>query len=74
MSGTATPGADYIALSGTVSFPERVKTKTVQVQPKDDTIKEPNETVKVTLVDKPNYNLGAPVQASKVKWTSPAPH
>ena len=64
VTGTATAGTDYIALSGTVSFPEGVKTKTVQVKPKDDSIKEPNETVTVILVDKPNYNLGTSVQAT----------
>lgn len=64
VSGTATSGADYVALSGKVFFPEGVKTKTVQVKPKDDTLNEANETVKVILVDKPNYNLGSPVQAT----------
>lgn len=64
VSGTAASGVDYVALSGKVVFPEGVKTSTVQVKPKDDTKKEGDETVKVILVDKPDYNLGSPAQAT----------
>ena len=64
VSGTATAGVDYLALTGKVVFPEGVQTKTVQVVPKNDTIDEPDETVRVVLINKPNYNLAAPTQAT----------
>ncbi|ABK16583.1 Calx-beta domain-containing protein [Syntrophobacter fumaroxidans] len=63
ISGGAKAGIDYYALSGKVSFPAGVKSKTVQVKPKNDTAGENNETVKVTITDKPTYNLGSPSSA-----------
>lgn len=68
VKGTATPGVDYVALSGKVNFPQGVKTKVVRVKPIDDSIKEPVETVKVILVGKPTYHLGSPKTATiKIK-------
>jgi hypothetical protein len=64
VSGNASPGGDYVALSGKVIFPKGVKTKTVLVQPKNDSLDELDETVRVTLTDKPNYNLYTPTQAT----------
>lgn len=49
ISGSATNGADYETLSGTVSFAAGSKTATVLVTPKDDTTTEGAETLKVTL-------------------------
>jgi|GEM_PF-1718114 len=63
VSGGAKAGIDYYALSGKVSFPAGVASKTVQVKPKNDTTGENNETVKVTITDKPTYNLGSTYSA-----------
>ncbi|MGD0166145.1 MAG: Calx-beta domain-containing protein, partial [Gaiellaceae bacterium] len=48
-NGTATAGSDYTAVSQTVSFAAGVTSKTVSIPIKNDTVKEPNETVKLSL-------------------------
>jgi uncharacterized protein len=47
--GTATPGSDYLAVSGTVSFAAGQTSKTVRVPVIGDRVPEPSETVGVTL-------------------------
>ncbi|HOV85717.1 MAG TPA: hypothetical protein PLM79_05095 [Syntrophobacteraceae bacterium] len=64
VAGSAVAGVDYTALPGKVTMAAGVKTALVKVKPKNDTKKEVNETVKVTLVDKPAYDLGTPTQAT----------
>jgi hypothetical protein len=59
VAGTATPGSDYLALSGTVTIPAEASTKTIMVRPLDDQVEEGNESVKVTLSQSSKYTLGA---------------
>ncbi len=47
--GTATPGADYTAASGTLNFAAGEATKTFDVAVLDDAANEANETVNLTL-------------------------
>jgi Calx-beta domain/WD40-like Beta Propeller Repeat len=50
-NGSATPGADYSAAVGSVTFADGESTKNIVIQLKDDTIDEFNETVLLTLSD-----------------------
>jgi predicted extracellular nuclease len=47
--GTATPGADYTAASGTLDFADGETTKTFSVPITADTVDEPDETVELVL-------------------------
>jgi hypothetical protein len=47
--GTATAGTDYVATTGTLSFPVGTTTQTLTVQITGDTLPEPNETFFVNL-------------------------
>ena len=47
--GTATGGSDYVAKSGTLTFPKGATLRTVVVHVKDDRVSEPNETFFVNL-------------------------
>ncbi len=49
VSGTATAGSDYTALSGSVTIPAGQTSATINVPVLDDTLKDPNETVTVSL-------------------------
>jgi hypothetical protein len=62
VGGTATQGADYQALSGTVTFVAGAMTADVVVRPLDDATYEPVETVLVTAVAGTGYTLGATTQ------------
>lgn len=66
VSGTATPGADYAALPGTVTFQSAESSVTVPVQVINDTEAEFPETVEVTLTADESYSLGIPASASVV--------
>ncbi|SIO13416.1 RHS repeat-associated core domain-containing protein [Singulisphaera sp. GP187] len=55
VSGTATAGTDYTTLAGTVTIPVGQTSVTIDVTPKHDTLKELDETVKVTLKPRPSY-------------------
>jgi alpha-mannosidase len=57
VSGTATPGADYQALSGTARIPAGASSVVVPVVPLPDQLGEPDETVVVTLAPGA-YQLG----------------
>ena len=63
-AGTATAGADYIALPGTVTIPAGASTATISVTPIDDSLVEPNETVIVSLAADPAYGVGSPGSAT----------
>ncbi|MGE3473092.1 MAG: PKD domain-containing protein, partial [Vicinamibacterales bacterium] len=63
VSGSATPGADYVALSGTVTFAAGAADATVVVTPVDDALLEGPETVTLRLQPGPGYRVGAPDQA-----------
>jgi len=59
VSGTATPGADYVPLPSTVRFEANVPLVTLKVTPVKDAIKEGEETVVLALVPRPgSYLLG----------------
>ncbi|MGM3308239.1 Calx-beta domain-containing protein [Anabaena sp. WFMT] len=58
VAGTASNGADYNNLSGTVTFAAGSSTAIINVAPIDDTAVEGDETVIVNLSSSTNYNLG----------------
>jgi hypothetical protein len=64
VGGTALSGADYTALSGTVTFASNVATATVEVTPVADATTEGAETVKLTLTTVAPYDLGSPAEAT----------
>lgn len=58
VNGTATPGVDYTALSGSVSVPVNGSNDTTVTIPIiNDTIPEPTETVVVKITPSPNYRV-----------------
>ena len=59
VSGTATPDADYVALSGEVNIPAGSQTATISVDAIDDLLVEDEETVIVTITPDPGYDIGA---------------
>jgi hypothetical protein len=69
VTGTATSGSDYVALSGSVTIPAGAATAKIVVTPKDDTVVETTETVKVTLSETSRYALGT-AKAATVKIVS----
>ena len=59
VGGTATPGTDYTALSGSVIVPQGQTSATIEVVPLPDNLVDPSETVIVTLTPTATgYNLG----------------
>ena len=56
VGGTATSSMDYNALSGSATFGPTDTSVNVTVTPIDDSVSEPPETVKLTLIDGTNYN------------------
>lgn len=64
--GTATPGVDYVALPTNVVFAAGSATAELVVQPLDDLIGEPDETVTVVLLGSTEYDLRASMAATVV--------
>ena len=64
VTGTATAGSDYVALSGTASFAAGAATTVVTVTPIDDAVDEGDETVIVTLDADAAYSIGDDDQAT----------
>lgn len=64
VGGTATPGQDYTALTGSINIPVNASSVTVAVAPIDDNLVEGNETVVVTLSTNAAYTLGSPASAT----------
>ncbi|MDR3459707.1 MAG: Calx-beta domain-containing protein [Verrucomicrobiae bacterium] len=64
ISGTATPGADYLPLDNPVIIPDGSTSVTVDVIPFHDLILEPTETVIVTLPTNANYNASSSASAT----------
>ena len=58
LSGTATPGSDYQALSGLATIPAGASTTTIDVIPISDAANEPEETVTITLTPQSSYQVG----------------
>ena len=64
VSGTATSGLDYNALSGSVSIANNQSSGVVTVTPINDTTIEVNETVILTLAAGTGYTVGTPNNAT----------
>ena len=60
VSGAATPGTDYVALTGSVTIPAAVASATITVTPINDTAVETLEAVVVSLSPDGAYIVGAP--------------
>jgi hypothetical protein len=70
VNGTATPGSDYVTLSGTMEIPAGQADAAIVVVPVDDQVVESSETVVVELTvpaanpgEQPPYAIGAPGKA-----------
>ncbi len=55
VSGSATGGTDFTALSGVVELPSGKVSETITITPIDDLLGEASETVIITLVNSPEY-------------------
>lgn len=64
VSGTATTGDDYQALSGSVVIASGESSATITITPIDDIVDEDNETVVVTLSTNATYSVGSPDSAT----------
>ena len=73
VSGTATPDADYPALTGEVMIADGDASATVLVTPVDDGSDEGAETVIVTLTEAVDYTVGTPATATVTITDAPAP-
>ena len=60
VTGTATSGSDYTALSGTESVPKGATTASIPVKLIDDSVRENDETVVLTLAAGAGYTVGIP--------------
>jgi subtilase family serine protease/subtilisin family serine protease len=60
VSGTATPGSDYVALSGSVVIPAGAASATIVVTPIDDSDFEHDETVILTLAATEGFVMSPP--------------
>ncbi len=66
VTGTATPGADFAALTGTVTLPLGVNSALITVTPFADGVVEAGELVTLTLLANAAYSIGTPGSASGV--------
>ncbi|HYR57839.1 MAG TPA: FAD-dependent oxidoreductase, partial [Chthoniobacteraceae bacterium] len=64
ISGTATPGADYVALPGSVTIPAGQVAATIDVAPIPDDLVEGDETVTLTLLPGASFSVGALASAT----------
>jgi uncharacterized protein (DUF1800 family) len=62
VSGTATPGVDYVALPGEITVPAGSSRIEFSLTPLPDALVEPPETVVITLLPDPAFDLGTPSQ------------
>jgi hypothetical protein len=72
VSGTATNGKDYARLSGGVYIPAGLKSATITVRPLPDKIKEPRETVVLTLKTSSTYTRGKAKASTVSLYEAPA--
>ena len=63
-SGTATPGVDYVGLSGTVTIATGQTSATVDVEALDDSLVEEDEAVVLTVAADAAYEVGTPGNAT----------
>lgn len=64
VSGSATAGADFAPLSGSVNIPPGARSTTLDVVPVADGVAEPPESVVITLLSNATYAVGSPAQAT----------
>jgi subtilase family serine protease len=64
VSGSATPGSDYVALPASAQFPVGAATVDLTVTPLNDSLVESNETVVLTLTGSVGYSAGTPSAAT----------
>ncbi len=64
LSGSATTGSDYSALSGSVVITAGNATATIDVTPLNDASTEPNETIIITLTPNASYTVVTPDAAT----------
>jgi hypothetical protein len=64
VSGTASNGVDYAALSGTLTIPAGAASSTISVTPINDALLEGDESVTVSLINNVNYDVGTPGSAT----------
>lgn len=64
VSGTATSGADYLPLSGSVTIPAGFSSADIRVTPVADTLLEGDESVIISLASNTNYGVGIPGTAT----------
>jgi hypothetical protein len=60
VTGTATNGADYQELSGRIKIPAGAPDQIIRVIPLDDTAVEGKETVRLSILNRPAYEVGRP--------------
>ena len=63
VSGSATAGSDYVALSGFITIPEGAVDATVAIEALDDALYEDTETVVATALGTPAYTVSSPSSA-----------
>jgi hypothetical protein len=78
IGGTASNGVDYVFIPAWVSIPAGVREVPIAVQPLDDNLPEPVETVEAALVYPPtmppiNYAIGTPSNAVVFIYDNDAP-
>ncbi len=64
VGGTASAGADYVSLPGSVIIPAGSATATITVTPLQDTLVEGSENVIVTITSGSGYLIGSPAGAA----------
>jgi RHS repeat-associated protein len=64
VGGTATPGADYRALPGSVVWLAGQTHVNLPIIPFDDALIEGTETITITIVPGPDYTIGSPASGS----------
>jgi hypothetical protein len=64
ISGTATPGVDYLPLDNPVVIPDGASSVALDVIVFDDLQIEPTENIIVGILPSTNYNVGSPSQAT----------
>lgn len=64
VTGTASNGVDYVAISNSFTIPAGALTAKLPITPLDDPSVEPAETVTITLQPNAAYTLGAPATAT----------
>ena len=62
--GTAVPGVDYVALSGSVTIPAGAASARVAFTPMDDGLLAPDKSVMLILTNDYNYDVGTPGSAT----------